>query len=250
MTEKDEYAHVAADYDWLLDDDARSGETLFAAFAGLVGGLPEGAHILDCACGTGHNAVALARRGFAVWGSDASPAMITEARQTARRQGIDLPFLVCRWRDLPEYFPEPFDAVFCLGNSICHAGGNAEMVEALHAMRGVLKPGGWLALDGRNWERLRERGRHFDIPTQAVERDGMHCVCVRVWDEPGPWDSIHRLDVVFVLLDGEGHVEHHAYTLHYYPYRQAALTERLRAACFHQVEWISPEGDWLALAAR
>ena len=42
--------------------------------------------ILDCACGTGQHAIALARMGFSVSGSDIDPKAIRIARKNARKE--------------------------------------------------------------------------------------------------------------------------------------------------------------------
>ncbi len=48
-----------------------------------------GDRVLEIGCGTGEDAIWLARRGVHVTASDASPAMLTETRQKARQAGVD-----------------------------------------------------------------------------------------------------------------------------------------------------------------
>jgi SAM-dependent methyltransferase len=49
-----------------------------------------GSRILDAGCGTGHFAIALARRGYEVTGVDLSPAMLERARANAMRAGVSV----------------------------------------------------------------------------------------------------------------------------------------------------------------
>jgi SAM-dependent methyltransferase len=246
----DHYERLASDYEqWLVLDAQRDGTLLLRTFAPLLSALPAAARILDCACGTGHNALSLARRGFRVAASDASAAMLAVARQNAAALGEQrVTFSVCDYRFLPENFKEKFDAVFCVGNSIAHAGGGEEMVRALRSMRSVVGRGSWLALDGRNWEKLRERGRYVER-SEPVKRAGVECVVLREWDEIREWDAEHIVKIVLTLRDG-GRMLRREHILHYFPYTQDALVERLNNAGFGDVSLYGAEGAWPTLTAR
>ena len=67
----DYYETLAADYDWIFDDDtlARGLAINHPATARLLQRTSHASAVLDAACGTGINAAALARRGLAgsVW---------------------------------------------------------------------------------------------------------------------------------------------------------------------------------------
>jgi SAM-dependent methyltransferase len=63
---------------------------------------------LELGCGTGANAVWLARRGFRVAGIDLSPTAIDHARRHARGCGVDVRFLVGDLRE-PARLGEPYE---------------------------------------------------------------------------------------------------------------------------------------------
>ena len=128
-----EYDTLADVYDFLVPEALLEPEGSAAAFAPVIADLPAGARVLDCACGTGTLAVGLALRGFDVTASDASEAMVARTRALAAEHGVDVEASTRRWEDLDG---GPFDAVFCVGNSITHA---RERRPALTAMRGVLR---------------------------------------------------------------------------------------------------------------
>src|SRR6266436_8742383 len=75
----DAYVTLAADYDWLFDDDvlADGGAINQPAAARLLQRISRTSAVLDAACGTGIDAAVLARRGFTVWRP-------TEARRWSR----------------------------------------------------------------------------------------------------------------------------------------------------------------------
>ncbi|WP_203777433.1 methyltransferase domain-containing protein [Actinoplanes nipponensis] len=137
------YDALADVHDWLVPDQLLTPEGSVAAFADVVDALGGGARVLDCAAGTGLLAVGLARRGFEVVAADASVAMVERTRSLAGRHHAELAAVACEWADLPARgWPESFDAVFCVGNSLPHAAGKAARRAALRAMAGVLREGG------------------------------------------------------------------------------------------------------------
>lgn len=224
----DPYAAFAPFYDWLANDEVMSGEPFWNRFGDSLTTLPSGAHVLDCACGTGYNALALAHHGFTVSGSDASQAMLTEAR---RRLPEHVNLRHCAWSELPEAFAAPFDAVVCTGNSLMHAGDEHSMVAALTGISGVLKPGGLLLVDSRNWEKLRGERPLLQIPRPPIFRSGHAAVAVYTWHWPDYWDADHRVEIAVIGTDG------HEMTLGrtnitYRPFSFDDLTDRLSRAGF------------------
>jgi hypothetical protein len=72
----------------------------------------------------------------------------------------------CDWASLDQQgWREPFDTVFCIGNSIAHAGLAGLRRAALSAMAGLLCDGGLLALTSRTWDLIRAQGPGCGWPT-------------------------------------------------------------------------------------
>ncbi|NUP66775.1 MAG: methyltransferase domain-containing protein [Nonomuraea sp.] len=237
---RDHYRDLAADYHWIFPDrvvtppgalgaTSPGSERLIEA---VVAALPPGASLLDCACGIGTDAMALAGRGLRVSGSDGSAAMVEEARR--RVPGVE--FATCLWQDLPGPLPAPFDVVLCLGNSLVHTGSRAAMVAALRGMRRALTPDGTLIVDSRNWELLlRERPRIVTADA-FLRRDGVRSLCVYVWTFPPESGPPIQAEVVFLLESGDGPVTHHRYPLDFVPFTEAELRERVEEAGFTVTE--------------
>jgi ubiquinone/menaquinone biosynthesis C-methylase UbiE len=102
--------------------------------------------VLDCACGTGHDLVMFSDLGVEVSGSDASEAMLEQARKNLGGLGLDFPLATVDFRELPRHYTERFGAVTCLSTSLLEVGDQKEVLRALRSMHGVLRSGGVLVL--------------------------------------------------------------------------------------------------------
>ena len=225
------YETLASVYEWLVPDELLEPEGAVAAFAPLIEELPPGACVLDCAAGTGQLAVGLALRGYDVTASDASAAMVaqTEALAAARRAALRAE--VRTWQGWAHIAAaRPFDAVFCVGNSLTHAAGRDARRASLAAMAGVLAPGGLLVLTSRNWELLRSARPRLEVGDRLVERGGHKAFVVRSWTIPESWEQPHGLEVAVGLLGRDGSVTAHRELLAFWPFTERELDEDLRAA--------------------
>jgi SAM-dependent methyltransferase len=210
------YDRLADVYDWLVPETLLDPEGSAAAFETVIDRLPRGARVLDCAAGTGTLAVGLALRGFEVTASDASEGMVARTRALAGAHGVPLEASVRVWEDLDG---GPFDAVFCVGNSITHA---RDRRSALAAMRRVLRDGGVLAVTSRTWERPQEDGE------EVVERHGRRARVRHAWHAADP----PALEVS-VTFDDDGTT--HAERLPYWPFTHEDLHADLLATGFMPV---------------
>lgn len=116
--------------------------------------------VADVACGTGYHAITLAQHGFDVYATDGAKNMVDQTRENAKQYGVDLVDVrQVDWRELNDVFGKnKFDAVLCLGNAFTHLFEHEARVETLKSMYDVLKPGGLLAVDQRNYDAILEEG--------------------------------------------------------------------------------------------
>ncbi len=233
----DSYLSLAADYDWLFDDTGLTGGDAInnPATARLLERTSRGSAVLDASCGTGINAAVLARRGFAVWATDGSEAMIEEAAARFRREQLAIPSRRCLWADLPVTLAERFDVVLCVGNSLVHAAGRDAMVEALIGLRRMARPGGHVVIDSRNWEKLHAERQIVRVANRVRARDGRRCVTFYAWEIPGRLQDEHVAHIVFVFEDGD-RAETHEYPISFRPFTVDELRERLELAGLREVE--------------
>ena len=228
------YHSLAGVYEFLVPEPLLSPEGSAAVFDDVLAGLAPGARVLDCACGTGTLAVGLALRSYEVDASDASPEMIVRTRALAQSRGARVGAEVARWDALA---CGPYDAVFCVGNSLTHAAGEEGRRAALGGMRGVLRDGGVLALTSRNWERPQEAGEEW------VERGGRRARVWREWRRGDP--SILAIEIA--VEDGETYAE----ALEYWPFTHDHVLADLEAAGFAPAAdtW-TPEGGHYFVTSR
>jgi len=233
----DYYEALAADYDWIFDDEAlaRGAAINHPATARLLERASHASAVLDAACGTGINAAVLARNGYRVWAADASSAMVAVAAARFRSEQLDIPLVCSMWADLPAVVSERFDIVLCIGNSLVHAAGRDAMIQALTGLREMVRPGGHLVVDSRNWEKLHAERRIVQPAKSAVTRNGRRCVCLYAWEIPDRLDQEHVAHIVFIFEDGS-RLEPHEYPISFYPITLGELRERLRAAGLREVD--------------
>ena len=233
----DSYLTLAADYDWLFGSDVLTGGDAISspATARLLQRTGRGSAVLDASCGTGINAAALARRGFDVWATDGSEAMIEEAAARFRREQLAIPLRRCLWADLPDTLAERFDVVLCVGNSLVHAAGQDAMVEALTGLRRMTRPGGHVAIDSRNWEKLHAERRIVQAMDRVRRRGGRMCVVLYAWEVPDHLHEEHTAHLVFLFEDGD-RIEQHEYRLLFRPFTLGELRERLELAGLREVD--------------
>ncbi|MCL6431849.1 MAG: methyltransferase domain-containing protein, partial [Anaerolineae bacterium] len=99
-----------------------------------------------------------------------SEGMVARARALAAEAGLQVPFVVAGFGHLAEALPGPFDAVLCLGNSLPHLLSAPEVHAALADLAAVLRPGGLLVVQNRNYDRVWTHRERF-MPLQ-VHREG------------------------------------------------------------------------------
>ncbi|KPI91067.1 Glycine N-methyltransferase [Papilio xuthus] len=128
--------------------------------------------VLDAACGTGIDSMMLVDEGFKVVSVDASDKMLKhalKARWEKRKDHKYDEWIIeeASWETLPEdiqsFLPgATFDAVICLGNSFAHLLDEFEdqrtQKMCLRNFAKVLKPGGLLFIDHRNYDAMINSG--------------------------------------------------------------------------------------------
>ncbi len=116
--------------------------------------------LIDVAAGTGFHSIVLAEEGFRVTACDGASTMVAQTKRNAAARGTQLEAAqTVDWLDLEAVFGQArFDALICLGNAFTHMFDHEARRDALAAMYAVLKPGGLVVLDHRNYDSILDNG--------------------------------------------------------------------------------------------
>jgi glycine/sarcosine N-methyltransferase len=143
--------------------------------------------------------------------------MVERARRNFERMGVDVPLHHYDWQALDPRVLGTFDAVLCLGSSLCHVFDRETRIAVLRRFRQMLRPGGLLLIDQRNFDailagRFASSGRYYYCGDTAS-------VTLGELD-----DSV--CEFCYRFADGA------QYRLRVYPIRPRQLQEELRLAGF------------------
>ena len=185
-------------------------------------GVEAGASILDVGCGSGRQAVELAKRRYEVMGVDLSVAMLTRAAEAAQERGASVAFTQCDMAAME--FTEGYDAAYCVGSSFgfFDDARNAEVARRIHK---ALKPHGTFLLAVLNRDHTIQRQ-----PAMAwFEGDG--CVCM----EESSFNFItSRLNVKRTMIFDDGRQREFEYSIRLYSLHE--LGQVLHEAGFRILE--------------
>lgn len=179
------YDKLASIYDYFVNWDDRLAYELPFLEQQLrtLGKDPSQIRVMDAACGTGHHAIALANIGFQMAGSDLYPEMVSMADANAKAAGEKVTFRTAGFGSINETFKQPgeFDAVLCLGNSLPHVASEQDLKKALQDFRDLLRPGGMLLLQMRNFDLVMGEKKRWMEP-QTVKEGTTEWLFIRFYD--------------------------------------------------------------------
>jgi glycine/sarcosine N-methyltransferase len=240
------YDALSDDYDRFVNWESR----LAYEMPFIEGALREAdaRRVLDVACGTGMHAIELARRSYKVIGTDLSALMIEQARENAAAAEVEARFVVAGFGELAEKLALStvlsevegiveeggglFDAVLCLGNSLPHALGAEDLDNALVDFAAVLRPGGLLLVQNRNFDAVLARRERFMGP--EAHREGDHeWLFVRFYDFNS--DSTLTFNMLILRRDAEGKWSQQAESTEVRPLTHSELAASLTAAGFTKI---------------
>jgi glycine/sarcosine N-methyltransferase len=232
VSAEDFYDGLAADYHLVFGDRwddavAHQGEVLDALIREALG---RAADVLDCSCGIGTQTIGLALRGHRVVGTDISERSLERARVEAARLGADVSFAVADFRDLATVH-RTFDVVLSCDNALPHLLEEAEIADALRAMRSKLRPGGLLLLSIRDYDKERP-----SPPPPYVVAGPPRRLVVRMHDWDAPDSPMYTVRFFFIIETDEGwELAHHG--ARYRAMRRAELTDAAAGAGFEDIVW-------------
>lgn len=230
------YDAFSDDYDRFVDWSGRLAHELPYIELQLTAVNAE--RIVDAACGTGMHAIALAEHGYRVTGADLSVGMIERARANAAAAGQDdIPFFAAGFGQMAKQLGTGYDAVLCLGSSLPHLLSQDDLGAALADFAAVLRPGGLLLIQNRNFDAVLASRNRWMGP-QAHRDDGREWLFVRFYDFNT--DGTLTFNVATLRRDGEGAWIQGLEATRLRPWLRSELVEMVGLAGFNA---ISSYGD-------
>lgn len=148
---------------WIAGDFGQIAKSYIAGAEKFIErlNLKPGLKVLDVACGTGNLALPAARAGAFVTGVDIAPNLIEQARENAKREGLNIQFDEGDAEAMP-YDADSFDAVVSMFGAMF--APRPELVAA--ELKRVCRPGGFIAM--ANWTPTGFIGQMFKIMAAHV----------------------------------------------------------------------------------
>ncbi|MGL4345407.1 MAG: class I SAM-dependent methyltransferase [Cellulosilyticaceae bacterium] len=113
--------------------------------------------VIDIACGTGSQAIALAKAGYGMTAIDQSEGMIQSATEEAETQKVTMATCVCGMLEIPQTITGHFDGAFCIGNSLVHLEDEDQVTAFMGYVYHILKPGAKMVIQIINYSRILEQ---------------------------------------------------------------------------------------------
>lgn len=194
------YDNLAPQYDKLfLDWDATTHEQaqllqkLFES-----NGFDTTAHILDCACGIGTQAIGLASLGYSVTASDISDAELVEAKKRADKSKVEISFKNADFCALSKAFTGSFDIVIAMDNALPHMLSSEDLGKAINSITNQIKDNGIFVGSIRDYDALLKDKPPYSPPYIHKTENGQR-VSFQTWE----WEDDKYTLVQYIIDDNE-----------------------------------------------
>ena len=128
--------------------------------------------VLDAGCGTGELVLYLSGQGRNISGFDFDPRMINLARAKAENLPAPPVFTIASLQNCGAgYSGQVFGTLLCLGNTLVHVKNGKELLGVAQNFYGLLAPGGKLAVQLLNYDRIFRFSIQELPPLKAVSEE-------------------------------------------------------------------------------
>lgn len=231
------YDNMASQYDKLfLDWQATTQEQaviLDRIFQDY--GFDRSAHVLDCACGIGTQAIGLAALSYRVTASDISDGELAEAKTRAEEQNVDIRLEHADFCALSETFSEPFDIVIAMDNALPHMLTEEALDKAVRSIVSRIRPGGIFVASIRDYNNLLLSKPPYSPPYIHPTSKGQR-VSFQTWVWNG--DNYHLTQYI---IEDEAALTVSKFECEYRATRREELTKLLLTHGCREVNWKFPE---------
>lgn len=231
------YDNLASQYDKLfLDWYATTQEQAVILDRIFVNnGYDKSVHILDCACGIGTQAIGLATLGYHITASDISEGALTQARERAERNHLQISFTNADFCALSKVFAEQFDIVIAMDNALPHMLTRNDLESAIRSIVKRIAEGGMFVASIRDYDALLMSKPPYS-PPYIHQTDKGQRVAFQTWK----WNG-ENYSLVQYIIDDEDTLQVGKFECEYRATRREELTNLLIANGCSKVTWLFPE---------
>ena len=198
-------------------------------------GFDHTAHILDCACGIGTQAIGLACLGYHVTASDISDGELSEAKTRAANANVKIRFENADFCALSKTFEEQFDIVIAMDNALPHMLSRADLGRAVKSIADQMKENGIFIGSIRDYDALLKDKPPYS-PPYIHKTDKGQRVSFQTWN----WYEDHYKLIQYIIDDSEN-LEVSKFECEYRATRREELTNLFVLNGCSSVVWLFPE---------
>ena len=188
--------------------------------------------LLDVSIGTGSMTLPIADLGIAISGSDLSQNMLDRCRKKCETRKIPANLVCSDFRTVSEKFDEQFDCVASTGNSLGYVS-NEDVLKTLEQVDALVKPGGYLYLDLRNWDMILEKKpRYYLYNPSFIGENRVNLM--QFWDYLP--DGTVDFNLLYTFEQNNRIIQTEHFVEHYIPIPRKLIVDKLRAMGYQDPE--------------
>lgn len=230
------YDGLASQYDKLFSDWKATTKEQAAILDRIFAenGFDKTAHVLDCACGIGTQAIGLAAIGYRVTASDISDAELAQAKMRAAKNNVDICFVHADFCALSDTFGDPFDVVIAMDNALPHMLTCEQLASAIRSIVNQMRDGGLLVASIRDYDALLLNKPPYSPPYIHKTAKGQR-VSFQTWN----WEG-ENYRLIQYLVDDEDTLQISKFECEYRATRRQEITDLLLEKGCREVVWKFP----------
>lgn len=231
------YDNMATQYDKLFQDWQSTTREQAVILDKMFSecGFDRDAHILDCACGIGTQAIGLASLGYQVTASDISDGELAEAKERAEKNAVQIRFEHADFCALSDTFQVQFDIVIAMDNALPHMLSSDALEKAISSIAAQTRPGGIIVASIRDYDSILAEKPSYSSPYIHKTEKGQR-VSFQTW---GWKDENYRLTQY--IIDDEESLRISKFECEYRATRREEFTRLFLANGCYDVVWKFPE---------
>lgn len=198
--------------------------------------------LLDVSIGSGSATLQLAELGVSLSGSDLSEEMLANCKHKAEARGISMELQCCDFRTVSEHFDGPFDCVASTGNSLPYVS-NEDVLKTLEQMDSLIRPGGYIYFEIRNWDKILEERKRF-FPYAPFFDGDTRVNLTQIWDYND--DGSITFNILYVFEKDNRFFQMEVFEEHYIPIKRDIFLDKLKDMGYQDIQLMPypSKADW------